>query len=61
LTAGSSAVNGGDEIDSSSHSEEECALLVALGYNENMYNVVLPLRFGLLRDKEWKDLFILFS
>lgn len=35
-----------------SHSEDECQALVRLGYTKDIYNVILPVRFALLRCRD---------
>lgn len=39
-----------------SHSDEECSVLVKVGYTRDMYNVVLPVRFALLQVRD-NDMF----
>ena len=34
------------------HDQEECRALAMCGYNKDMYNVILPIRFGLLRSRD---------
>ena len=38
------------------HPSDECTLLTRLGYTHDMYNVILPIRFGLLKSKD-RDMF----
>jgi len=35
-----------------SHSEEECAILAKIGHTADMYNIILPVRFGLLQQRD---------
>ena len=34
------------------HDQEECRALAMCGYTKDMYNVILPIRFGLLRSRD---------
>ena len=37
---------------SGAHDSDECQALLACGYNRDMYNVILPVRFGLLKQRD---------